>query len=287
MDTNSPPERLFQTRVLAHDSTPGRSLAHTLPYPFLAAVFAGTLFSAELTSQPAGIVSGTVTAGSKLPVADARVRLLGTDLTAVTRVDGVFHVVQVPAGRQTLEVRMVGYTPQIMPVDVLAGATLHVSLVLEPLALETVSVTAEGTFSPGMGGFNERRAKGNGRFFTREQIEKMQARQVTDVLRRVPGMQIQTGSGTYGGMQTAQTGRNVGSSGSRTCPVAYYVNGTPFPLSNDVPINHYITPEEVVAIEVYSGASQTPAQFNATTVNSRCGVVVIWTRSGGDARVFR
>jgi len=267
--------------------TPRRTLAHRLPFVLLAVLFAGTLFTAELASQSGGIVSGTVTAANKIPVAQARVRLVGTDLAAVTRVDGAFQVAQVPAGRQTLEVRMVGYTPKLMPVDIAAGATLHVSLVLDPILLETVKVTADAAFSPGMGGFDERRARGMGRFFTRGDIERMSARQITDVLRRVPGMQIQTGSGAFGGSQTAQTGRTVGSSGSRTCPMAYYVNGVPFALSHDVPINHYVTPDEAVAIEVYTGASQIPAQFNSSMHNSRCGVVVIWTRSGIDARVSR
>ncbi len=267
--------------------TPGSSLAHRLPFVLLAVLFAGTLFSAELASQSGGIVSGTVTAANKMPVAQAQVRLVGTDLATVTGVDGAFQVAQVPAGRETLEVRMVGYTPKLMPVDIAAGATLHVSLVLEPLVLETVTVTADAAFSPGMGGFEERRARGTGRFFTREDIERMQPRLVTDVLRRVPGMQIQTGSGPFGGSQTAQTGRSVGNSGSRTCPIVYYVNGVPFPLSNDIPINHYVTPDEVVAIEVYTGTSQIPPQFNSSMYNPPCGVVVIWTRTGVDARVSR
>lgn len=264
-----------------------RSMAHRLILVFLPVFFGETILSAELASQSAGIVSGTVTAPNRMPVAEARVRLVGTDLATVTRVDGVFHVAQVPAGHQTLEVRMVGYSPKLMPFDIAAGATLHVSLVLEPLALETVKVRADASFSPGMGGFEERRSHGNGRYFTREDIEKMQARQVTDVLRRVPGMRIQTGSGAFGGSQTAQSGRNISSAGSRTCPMAYYLNGTPFPLSNDVPINHYVTPDEVVAMEVYTGASQIPAEFNSTGSTSRCGVVVIWTRSGVDSRVSR
>lgn len=270
-----------------HAILAGRSVAHRLTSVLLPALLAGTILRSELAAQMAGTVSGTVTAANQTPVAEARVRLVGTDLATVTRLDGAFQVTQAPVGHQTLEVRMVGYSPKLMPIDIAAGATLHVSLVLEPLALEPVKVTAGGRFSPGTGGFEERRARGNGHFFTREEIDKMQARQITDVLRRVPGMRIQTGSGPFGGSQTAQTGRNVGSSGSRTCPMAYYMNGTPFSLTNDVSINHYLMPDDVVAMEVYSGASQIPSQFNSTGSTSRCGVVVIWTRSGVDAKVSR
>lgn len=264
-----------------------RWVAHRLRLMCLAVFMAHMIVGASLGSQQAGIVSGIVTAANSMPVAEAKVLLVGTSISTVTRSDGAFRVQQVPAGNQTLEVRMVGYRPTLLPFDVEAGETLHLTLVLNPLPIETVKVTAEANFSPGMGGFEERRGHGNGRFFTRTDIEKMQARQITDVLRRVPGMRIQSGSGALGGSQTAQTGRNGGSAGSRICPVAYYVNGTPFSLSNDVPINHYITPDEVVAIEVYTGASQIPAQFNSTIGTSRCGVVVIWTRNGIDARLSR
>lgn len=278
--------RPVQAPSFARERTSRRWLNHRLPFVLPAILLAGTLLSAELASaQAGGIVSGTVTAANKMPIPEARVRLVGTNLATVTRIDGAFQVAQIPVGAQTLEVMMIGYTPKRMPVDVAAGATLEVSFILDPVPLETVRVTAASTFSPGMAGFEERRARRLGRFFTREDIDKMQARQVTDVLRRVPGMQIQVGSGAFsGGSQTAQSGRTVGTSGSRTCPMAYYVNGVAFPLSSDIPINHYVATDDVAAIEVYSGASQIPPQFNSSMFNSRCGVVVIWTRSGLGAR---
>lgn len=248
----------------------------------VAIFLAHVLVGARLVSQPAGIVSGTVTAANSMPVADAKVLLVGTSIGTVTRSDGAFRVHEVPAGHHTLEVKMVGYSPTLLPFDVRAGETLNLTLVLNPVALETVKVTADGSFSPGMGGFEERRGRGNGKFFNRADIDRMQARQITDVLRRVPGMRIQSGSGPFGGSQTAQTGRNTGSAGSRICPMMYYLNGTPFPLSNDVSINHYLTPDDVVGIEVYTGASQIPAQFNSSMSTARCGVVVLWTRIGGD-----
>ncbi len=243
--------------------------------------------AAMLPGQTTGELQGTVTTASAMPVAHAHVRVVGVDRRTFTSTDGRFQVAAVPIGRQALEVRMIGYAPQIVSLNLAAGATVQLTVTLEPLALDTVKVVADATFSPGMGGFDERRGHGNGHFFARADIEKMQARQITDILRRVPGMRIQSGSGAFGGSQTAQTARNVSGAGSRTCPMAYYVNGTPFPLTNDVPINHYFTPDEVTAIEVYTGASQTPAQFNSTLSTARCGVVVIWTRNGVDARVSR
>jgi len=238
------------------------------------------IFSGELVSQPGGTLTGTVTAANKMPVAQARVRVLGTNLATVTRVDGTFEVAQVPAGRQKLEVVMIGYIPTAIAIEIAAGAPLDVNVVLEPVPLVAVTVTADPNFFPGMSGFEERRARGTGRYFTRKDIEMMQARQVTDVLRRVPGMQVESGPGAFsGGTTTARTGRTSGGSGAHRCTMTYYMNGSPFPLSNDVPINTFVAPDDIAAIEVYTGSSQIPPQFNSSIQNSSCGVVAIWTRS--------
>ena len=61
--------------------------------------------------------------------------------------------------------------------------------------------------------------------------------------------------------------------------MAFFLNGSPFPVPNDIPVNHYISVEEVVAVEVYS-PSETPPQFNSSMYGARCGLVGVWTRSG-------
>jgi len=248
-------------------------------------LFALIIFSADLLSQPGGTVAGVVIAANKMPVSQARVRVVGTDLATVTQLDGRFEVTQVPTGRQKIEVIMIGYAPTTTAIEVAEGTTHHVSLVLEPLELKPVTVTADAGFFPGMRGFEERRARGTGRYFTRKDIEDMQPRQVTDVLRRVPGMQVESGPGAFsGGTTTARTGRNSGGAGAHSCTMTYYMNGSPFPMSNDVPINLFVAPDDVAAIEVYTGYSQIPPEFNSSLHNSSCGVVAIWTRSTLDAK---
>lgn len=258
-------------------------LAHRVP--LLPAVFAAVaIFAGELASQTVGTISGTVTAADKLPLGEARVRVLGTDLATTTRADGAFDVTRVPAGKHQLQVLMVGYTPGGMAIEIVAGDTLKINLVLEPLPLETVTVTADPNYFVGMAGFEERKARGSGRYFTREEIKVMQPRQVTDVLRRVPGMQIETVlGGLSGGSPTARTGRNISGANS-PCVMAYYVNGSPLPLPADISINNFVAADDVAAMEVYTGSSQIPPEFNSSLHGARCGVVAIWTRSNLDAK---
>jgi hypothetical protein len=207
----------------------------------------------------------------------ARITAVGTTLLAVTGADGRFHLADVPPGFQVLDVRMLGYKTILLPVEIDAGETLHVRVRLEtePVPLHAVEVTAEPAVAPQLRGFYERRTRGGGVFFTREEIERMRPGLFTDVLRRVPGVRLQAVRGPSGSSYQAVTGRV---SGTRACPMLYYVDGVPFPVTGDIGINNLIQPEDIAALEVYSGASRVPLQFHSTTAH--CGVIVIWTYSG-------
>ena len=257
--------------------------------PLVAAAGLLVLTSLRLGAQQPGTLTGIITSADRSPVAYAHVTLVGTTLAVVSSADGRFRIAAIPGGRQSLEVKMLGYRTVAVPVEIVAGQTvdLPVMLAIAPVALKSVEVTAESTLPPEVWGFQERRARGAGTFFTRDDIARMQPRLFTDVLRRVPGMRIQSVSGGYGGGYSVQSGRTGGGSGGRPCPVLFYVNGAPFPLNSDIAVNHFIAPEEVVAVEVYSGSAQIPQRFSSSMYTATCGVVVIWTRSGPEARLSR
>jgi hypothetical protein len=231
-----------------------------------------------LAAQRSGALTGVVVAAADQKPVPARVRLSGTLLDAVAERDGGFRFNGVPAGAQTIDVRMLGYSPVALAVDIRAGETLFVKVALTSvaLALDPVEVTEPTRLTPQLQGFEDRRSRGIGTFFTREDILRMQPRLITDVLRRVPGMQIRPLQGGHGDNVSVQTERG------KPCAMQFFVNGTPLSMQGDSPVNYFIYPQDVVGIEVYSGSSEIPPQFNSSLGNSRCGVVVVWTRVGRD-----
>jgi outer membrane receptor protein involved in Fe transport len=117
--------------------------------------------------------------------------------------------------------------------------------------------------------FWERRARGFGKFVTRDEIEKKGASRFVDVVRSVSGLSIMT----YRGRQEIRfRGAAIGSA---NCPPQYWVDGIPLERGSA----EEFTPENVEAIELYASPATTPPQFS--TRSPTCGTVVIWSRLPG------
>jgi hypothetical protein len=243
--------------------------------------------SAVAAAPETGGLAGIVTTVDEVPLERAQITIAGTSLRAVTQRNGQFHLPRLTLGIHSLEVRLLGYGRVVLPVEIEPGETLrlHVVMATEAVPLAPVEIRAErGHYvTPQMREFEARRARGAGKFFTQEDIRVMQPRVFTDILRRAPGLTILPMSSSHGGF-SAQSTRAGGA--IRPCPVIFYVNGSPLPIAQDVPINSFIVPEEVVGVEVYN-ASQIPPQYNVSLYGARCGVVLVWTRSGVDRSIRR
>jgi hypothetical protein len=260
-----------------------RGFAPTIGFFSLATLFLAPPFSSAF-AQDSGTLRGVVSNPDKKRLPQARVRIVGTELVTLADSDGTFLIAALPSGERRVEVKLLGYEAALMPVQIEPGrtATLRVTLTAVAVPLETVEVTGDTMVAPGMQGFKRRKERGNGKFFSREDIARMQVRLVTDILRRAAGMNVQTVNGSYGAGYSVQSRRAQSISGGRACPVLFYLNGAPFPLNSGIAINNYVSPDDVAAIEVYTGASQIPSEFNSSMYNARCGVVVIWTRYNAD-----
>ena len=229
-------------------------------------------------------MTGRVTTPDGRPAAGVEFVLVGLTLQTLSVADGSYELRDIPPGQQNIEVRLIGHRTVVIQHDFTSGGavTHDLQLEVEPIPLDPVNARAENVLTPAMQGFYERRERGGGYFYTRDEIKRMQARQFTDVLRRVPGATLQSVSGPFGTSYVLQFGRTSGI--SRVCPVVYYMNGTPFPVVADNSINNYVAPDDLDGVEVYTGTSRIPPQFNAGPNNSRCGLVLIWTLSGRGGR---
>jgi outer membrane receptor for monomeric catechols len=151
------------------------------------------------------------------------------------------------------------------------GDTDSVDVVLTAVATALPSVVAmaqhDSMSHKLLAEFWDRRAKGFGKFITRDDIVQRGAIQFVDLIRTVPGAMVQSSRGR----QEIRFSRSV----IRDCPPQYWVDG--------IPIEHgsaeEFTPDNVEAIEMYSGPSSTPPQF--VTRAMTCGTIVIWSRLPG------
>jgi hypothetical protein len=186
------------------------------------------------------------------------------------------------AGKFTLEgldakpydvvVRGIGFRARVFPARLDTIATLTLNVVMERLPQDLLAVTVEATLdSNRMRGFYARkRSQGAGRFVTRADIDAVQAHRLSEILRRVPGVFIR--SGTRGKLQ-AMSDRPAFQG---SCALRVFVEGVPF-QHDAFGIDDWFVPEDIEGIEVYPGGASIPPQFG--DVVDHCGAMVLWLRA--------
>ncbi len=111
---------------------------------------AGTLFalaSGAGTIQ-AQAIRGTVTdSASGKPLQGALVSIVGTSQRAQTSADGLYIIREVPVGRVSVRVQMIGFAYQVTPVTVIQGedVTLDFAMILKAIELEEIVSIGYGT----------------------------------------------------------------------------------------------------------------------------------------------
>jgi len=221
------------------------------------------------TPSPAPVTAkliGTVTDTSGVPLARAEVWLITDNtLRTITNDSGHFELPGLPAGAVTLGVRRLGFESATFSAVLKAGKTHRAKFPLTPSAQSLAEVKVQDTASTWLSLFDEHRSTNRGTFLTRKDFEKQNLRIATDILRRVPGVQVvPTRTGTAVVMSRG--------AGARRCNPQLYVHQTPYSGNFDD-----FTPDDIEALEVYVGIAEIPPELN-TMGRPICAAIVIWTR---------
>jgi hypothetical protein len=233
---------------------------------------------ATVVQQPRGTarVFGKVVNRNGAPVVGARVGLMGTSAATLTRANGDFVLDSLPAGTQALVVRQIGYRPTELAVDLSSRTPARVTVQLgmfvpELSPVEVVSRRDEGLQKVGF--LDRKRTSASGYFMGPEQLEKRNPMKFTDILRSTPGIRVteQNGQAMITSTRSAQ---------ANGC-VTMYVDGAQWQQLEPGDLDSFVQPNEVAAIEVYSGAS-VPPQFSQA--GQSCAAVVVWTKTRVQSR---
>lgn len=246
-------------------------------------------------AQDTGTVTGSVTdATSARALGSVQVHLMGTGLGTLTRDNGRYIILNVPAGTYTLRAERIGFGTEEAEVVVTGGGTVQHDFVIQAQALGLDEIVVTGT-----AGAARRREIGN----TVSQLNVAQdvvepPTNVDALLQaRVPGMSITQSSASSGGGAMIRLRGNVSMTqsnqpliyvdGVRVRSEGFAKNVPPVGYSgrsnNDVssPLNS-INPQDIERVEVIKGAAATTLYGTEASA----GVIQIFTRRGnvGGAR---
>jgi hypothetical protein len=206
---------------------------------------------------------------------------------AISDTAGVFRIpnAELQASGNRVDAHRIGYEPMahlfMVPES---AAEIDLNIALRPLAVELTELTARversALLARNLRGFDNRRQAGFGHFFTYADIQRFRPKYVSDVVRRVPGVLVTAGgaprgmdpSGRMIGTETTiKFHRGGGSAGPRECEPIIFVDGIRL-INTDVDL--FATPERIAGIEVYTSATDVPAEY--LVMNAQCGVILVW-----------
>jgi hypothetical protein len=228
-------------------------------------------FAPVATAQSTATLAGRVTAETGLALTGADVAVDGTQLRTTTNERGEFRFSGLPSGQVGIKARRLGFRPDSIKVLLPESGTETVNLKLSISTQELKPVLVRGDqvkYSGRLAGYYERlERRSAGVFVTRAQIEKENARNLSQLLQRVPGISLQRVPG--GGMGVRMR--------DRTCWPLVWLDGNA--LSSGEADLDGIQPNSLEGIELYLGSTTAPARYSWTRNMASCGTILLWSRS--------
>ena len=249
-------------------------------YSVLAVLFSA---SAQILSAQNGQVDGLVRDTLGVGVPGVEVLVVETGARTGTDNEGRFSFRGLPDSGVTLEARKAGYRPTSTVVELRAGTVGTTILVLLPD--DPALPGAAAGLGAGIGrpdryrnttrydDFFRRQRAGVGAFITREQIDRMSVFNTFELLRGVPGVEVQPGTVVFPRCGGAGDNVTVYIDGERQRPSAGAVGrGGGAAVSEML---SRVSAPQVEMVEVYRGVSELPAEFRENS----CAAIAIWTRA--------
>jgi len=154
------------------------------------------VMSLTLMAQNNGTVRGIVADKAGEPLMGANVYLEGTTFGSSTDEDGIFIILNVPAGTYTAVAAYLGYKTQKQTIDVSAGkaTTQNFTLGTDPLLMDAVVVSG----TPGGAGVTKREASFAITTVAAAEIEQFSPSSTANLLELVPGVWSESSGGVAG-----------------------------------------------------------------------------------------
>lgn len=239
----------------------------------LASFGAGTLSAHVAGAQDTReVVLRLHRAGDTVSIRGATVTIDHTIEAGNTDSAGIVRIPDLLDGGHIIEVVARGYQAYFDNFNSGANVQQPIQLELLPIpASDTAKAKGEKTELTFVG-FNARRTKGQGRFFTRAQLDAASGRPLANLLKVDAGAFIV--AGPRGESQLALPSPASASSPCYTAVVRDGVRIYPFPGAHPPDLDK-IFAEELAGIELYARAGTVPAELRDAAT---CGALVLWSR---------
>ena len=233
------------------------------PVAILVALLGVLVFAARPATGQIAITGRVIEEGTEQPIGNVDLRLLDSAgqvvTSAISSAEGAFRMEAPSAAVYSLSVRRIGYASvraDSLDISDDDGVELEVSLNPQAVAVDAVRVIVDREpfwYREVRRRTEQNKRMGVGRIFLREDLDRINAYSVTDLL--------------------ATVGWNL------RCTPAVLLDGVETEA-------RYITHQAdmIEAVELYRGATQVPLEYSRY---SGCGVALVWTRRNPpDAKPF-
>jgi hypothetical protein len=212
--------------------------------------------------------------GDTTSIRGATVTLDHTIEAGTTDSSGIVRVPGLPEGGHIIEVVARGYQAYFDNFNSGSNVPQPIQLALLPIQASDTATAKGQTTALRFTGFDARRTKGQGKFFTRAQLDAASGRPLANLLKTDAGAFIV--SGPHGESELA---KRSPASASPPCYAAVVRDGVriyPFPGAQPPDLDK-IFAEQLVGLELYARPATVPAELRDAAT---CGALVLWTRDG-------